>query len=211
MSIHCTPRECPFMSRIHDIDSCLEFVWETITPYLFTWLNFLRYGTKRIIQHLPGILPNRHSARPCRYDTSENFSIGSTDAFIKVVKMLSIVICQNRFLLVKNRHYIINIIYLYIVSKMTNPILILTNDNWQDLTISVFTSVSFLNKSVLLIFCFSVFYHPCGLCWLSRQRAADALHHRPAPSPLSLNKGVFFGGKGWIFGEKMVFLRAENE
>ncbi len=49
--------------------------------------------------------------------------------FIKVVKMLSIVICQNRFLLVKNRHYIINIIYLYIVSKMTNPILILTNDN----------------------------------------------------------------------------------
>ena len=50
-------------------------------------------------------------------------------AFLKVVKMLSIVICQNRFLLVKNRHYIINIIYLYIVSKMTNPILILTNDN----------------------------------------------------------------------------------
>ena len=49
--------------------------------------------------------------------------------FLKVVKMLSIVICQNRFLLVKNRHYIINIIYLYIVSKMTNPILILTNDN----------------------------------------------------------------------------------
>ncbi len=32
-------------------------------------------------------------------------------AFLKVVKMLSIVICQNRFLLVKNRHYIINIIY----------------------------------------------------------------------------------------------------
>ena len=39
--------------------------------------------------------------------------------FTKVVMMLSIVICQNRFLLVKNRHYIINIIYLYIVSKMT--------------------------------------------------------------------------------------------
>ena len=39
--------------------------------------------------------------------------------FTKVVMMLSIVNCQNRFLLVKNRHYIINIIYLYIVSKMT--------------------------------------------------------------------------------------------
>ena len=26
MSIHCTPWECPFMSRIHETDSCLEFV-----------------------------------------------------------------------------------------------------------------------------------------------------------------------------------------
>ncbi len=26
MSIQCTPRECPFMSRIHETDSCLEFV-----------------------------------------------------------------------------------------------------------------------------------------------------------------------------------------
>ena len=124
--------------------------------------------------------------------------------------MLSIVNCQNRFLVVKNRHYIINIIYLYIVSKMTNPILILTNDNWQDLTISVFTSVSFRNKSFLLILCFSVFYHPCGLCWLSRQCAADALHHRPAPSPLPLNYVYFSGEKGGNSEKKMVFLRAEN-
>ena len=126
-------------------------------------------------------------------------------AFLKVVKMLSIVICQNRFLLVKNRHYIINIIYLYIVSKMTNPILILTNDNWQDLTISVFRI-----KSASLYLLFFNVLSLRELYWLSRQRAADSLHHRPAPSPLPLNNVYFKGEKGGISEKKMVFLRAEN-
>ena len=43
-----------------------------------------------------------------------------------VVILVILVICQNRFSLVKIRHYIINILYLYIVSQMTHPKFILT-------------------------------------------------------------------------------------